>query len=73
MRENIDLFKDNIRVIKEQNDELKANAKPCQQIIDLIEELKQDNSRLVEEMKKHQDDNFSLSTYMGVSRETITQ
>lgn len=71
MRENIDLFKDNMRVIKEQNEELKLKAQPSQQIVDLIEELKQDNTRLVDEVKKLQDDNFQLSTYMGVSRETI--
>jgi hypothetical protein len=42
-----------------------------QQPFDLLEGLKHDNARLVEEVRKLQDDNFTLSTYMGVSRETI--
>jgi chromosome segregation ATPase len=74
MRENIDLFKDNLRMVKEQNEELKlAQGRPSPNILELIEGLKEDNARLVEEVRELQDENFQLSTFMGVSKETISQ
>lgn len=67
MRENIDLFKDNMKVLREQNEELQQkiinqNSQEVNnpQIVELFEGLKEDNIRLADEVKKLQDENFSL-------------
>ena len=80
MRENIDLFKDNMKVLREQNDELQQkiinqNSQEVNnpQIVELFEGLKEDNIRLADEVKKLQDENFSLQQYLGVSRDTVQQ
>ena len=70
MRENIDLFKDNMRVLKDQNDELQqrianqsvASEKTMNgQIKDLFEGLKDDNIRLADEVKRLQEENYQMS------------
>ena len=61
MRENIDLFKDNMKVLREQNDELQHKlSKPLENayIKELFEGLKEDNMRLAEEVKRFQEENF---------------
>lgn len=84
MRENIDLFKDNMKVLREQNEELQqkilnqqhaADSNNCSnpQIVELFEGLKEDNLRLADEVKRLQDENFSLQQYLGVSRDTVQQ
>ena len=66
MRENIDLFKDNMKVLREQNEELQQKLINQQQttnnpqIIELFEGLKEDNLRLADEVKRLQDENFNL-------------
>ncbi len=62
MRENLDLFKDNMKVLKEQNEELQAkltnqSVASCDinmnsQIKELFEGLKEDNMRLGDEVKR---------------------
>jgi uncharacterized protein YigA (DUF484 family) len=55
MRENIDLFKDNMKVLREQNDELQHKlSKPLENghIKELFEGLKEDNMRLADEVKR---------------------
>jgi hypothetical protein len=59
MRENIELFKENINLLKEQNEELlnKINNSTSSnsekyKIESLFIGLKEDNERLVEELKK---------------------
>lgn len=81
MRENIDLFKDNMRVLREQNEELqqKIHNQNSQQdftnpqIVELFEGLKEDNVRLADEVKRLQEENFSLQGHLGVSRDTVQQ
>ena len=68
MRENLDLFKDNMKVLREQNEELQqklANQSVgCSsemmmsgQIKELFEGLKEDNMRLADEVKSLQEEN----------------
>ena len=68
MRENIDLFKDNMNVLREQNEELQqkiinqSNSQELTnpQIVELFEGLKEDNIRLADEVKRLQEENGSL-------------
>jgi len=81
MRENIDLFKDNMNVLREQNEELQQkiinqsnnNSQELTnpQIVELFEGLKEDNIMLADEVKRLQEENGSLQQYLGVSRETV--
>lgn len=74
MRENIDLFKDNMKLLKTQNDELQGriNSQVDQkQMSNLFNGLKEDNERLAEEVKRLQDENYQLNNFLGVSKETI--
>jgi len=77
MRENIELFKDSIHLLKEQNEELQnkiANAQDDpKQMITLFTGLKEDNEKLAEQLKKMQEDNCQLSHYLSVSKDTIQQ
>ena len=65
MRENIDLFKENMKLLKDQNDELqsKINSQTgsdanTKQMATLFNGLKEDNERLAEEVKRLQEENF---------------
>ena len=83
MRENLDLFKDSMKVLREQNDELLqklANQSVggttemmSGQIKELFEGLKEDNMRLADEVKCLQEENQQVQSYLGVSKETIQQ
>ncbi len=77
MRENIDLFKDNMKVLREQNEELQQKivnqGLENPQIVELFEGLKEDNQRLAEELRKVQEESYQVQSYLGVSRETIEQ
>lgn len=80
MRENIDLFKDNVNMLKEQNQDLqnKINNQESlsdrkMEIEDLFNGLKEDNEKLALELKRLSDENFELQQYLGVSKETIQQ
>jgi hypothetical protein len=68
MRENLDLFKDNMKVLREQNEELQqklanqsvgcnSEAIMSGQIKELFEGLKEDNMRLGDEVKSLQEEN----------------
>lgn len=41
--------------------------------MELFEGLKEDNLRLAEEVRRLQDDNFSLQGHLGVARDTTQQ
>jgi len=85
MRENLDLFKDNMKVLREQNEELQqklanqsvgcSNSEVMMsgQIKELFEGLKEDNMRLGDEVKSLQEENQQVQSYLGVSKETIQQ
>lgn len=82
MRENLDLFKDNMKVLKEQNEELQqkvANQSVSSdmmmsgQIKELFEGLKEDNIRLGDEVRRLQEECQQVTSYLGVSKETIQQ
>lgn len=78
MRENIDLFKENMKLLKDQNDELQnkishqsMTSTDNKQMQNLFNGLKEDNERLAEEVKRLQEENYQLNNYLGVSKETI--
>jgi hypothetical protein len=84
MRENLDLYKDNMKILREQNEELQqklANQSVgCSsemmmsgQIKELFEGLKEDNMRLADEVKSLKEENQQVQSYLGVSKETIQQ
>ena len=83
MRENLDLFKDNMKVLREQNDELQqklanqsvggTSEMMSGQIKELFEGLKEDNMRLADEVKGLQEENQQVQSYLSVSKETIQQ
>lgn len=58
MRENIDLFKENMKSLKTQNEELQTklrneqNSSSAQQVQALFQCLKEDNERLATELKR---------------------
>ena len=59
MRENLDLFKDNMKVLREQNEELQqklSNQTMNDQIKELFEGLKEDNIRLADEVQRLQEE-----------------
>ena len=64
MRENIDLFKENMKLLKHQNDELQSKITQQQsmgdnkQMQNLFNGLKEDNERLAEEIKRLQEENY---------------
>jgi len=83
MRENLDLFKDSMKVLREQNDELLqklanqsvggTSEMMSGQIKELFEGLKEDNMRLADEVKGLQEENQQVQSYLSVSKETIQQ
>ena len=83
MRENIDLFKDNMKVLREQNEELQqklanqsingSEGMMSAQIKELFEGLKEDNMRLADEVQRLQEESNQVNSYLGVSKETIQQ
>eukprot|EP00350_Pseudokeronopsis_sp_OXSARD2_P012106 CAMPEP_0170564946 /NCGR_PEP_ID=MMETSP0211-20121228/75798_1 /TAXON_ID=311385 /ORGANISM="Pseudokeronopsis sp., Strain OXSARD2" /LENGTH=78 /DNA_ID=CAMNT_0010885089 /DNA_START=93 /DNA_END=329 /DNA_ORIENTATION=+ len=78
MRENIDLFKDNVNLLKKKNEDLEekigsSNSEiiKYQELEQLFNGLKEDNESLARELQNVEEENTHLQVYLEKSKGTI--